>query len=143
MWFKSGNFICPTFFSGFDILAHDNCKENMTEQQHFHLEVHPIFNFPKCENRGDSDLMLKITFAFSFGLVKITVWEGWLVNFENMRFWVWFREAINSLNGSPMLLPISVSRWVEILKRITFLICYLASLALAKHQKFYATKMKG
>lgn len=78
----------PTFFSGFDILAQDNYKENKTDQQYFHLEAHPIFNFPKCVNRGDSDLMLKIVFAFSFGLFKTTVWEGWLVNFESMRFWV-------------------------------------------------------
>lgn len=48
----------------------------MTKQQHFHLETYPIFNFPKSENKGNSNPMLKITFAFSFGLVKITVWEG-------------------------------------------------------------------
>lgn len=60
----------------------------MTELQPFHLQSHQSLNFRKGENRGDLDWMLKIIFAFIFGLVKITVWEGWFVNIESMRFWV-------------------------------------------------------
>lgn len=84
MQFQSGYFIYPVFVSRFGILAEYKYKDNMTEQQHFHLKSHPVLNFPRLTTKMIQIWCWKIIFSFS---------SGWLrLQFEEVVGKLWKRE---------------------------------------------------